>query len=118
MLDNTKWKIGNGKMTKFWKDYWFKKNECLRDMADKSLTAFDLEETVSDFLLPNGLWNREKLQSYLLEDICREVLNFHVRENINEEDSIIWNHPKEVEFSIKSAYKDLAKEGQQRIDKH
>lgn len=87
-------------------------------MTDKSLTASNLEKTVSDFLLLNGDWNKEKLRRYLPEDICTEVFNFQIRGNINEEDSIIWNHPKEVEFSVKSAYRFLEQDGQPRIEKH
>lgn len=110
VMASTTWKLGNGKKAYFWKDCWFKQGECLRDVTDKSLTVSELEETVSEFMLPNGDWNREKLQSCLLEDICREVLNYHVRGSINKDDYIVWNHPEEVEFSVKSAYRDLAKE--------
>lgn len=74
VLDNTNWKIGNNKLPYFWKDCWFKNSVCLMDLTDNFFTATDLEETVSDFLLPNGEWDIEKLRNYLPEDIVRKSL--------------------------------------------
>lgn len=101
----------------FWKDQWFKQGLYLRDTTDYPLSELELEETVSDFLLPNGSWNREKLRKYFPKDVCRDLLVCHIGSS-DEVDSVVWNYPKEVEFSVKSAYSNLTKEGQTVVERH
>lgn len=67
---------------------------------------------MNDFIMPNEDWNLEKLHHYLPEDICSEILKAKMCESENATDSIVWNHPKEIDFTVKSAYRILSKEEQ------
>lgn len=49
---------------------------------------------------------------YLPEEICRGILKIRVNGRENTEDVIAWNHPKEIDFSVKSAYKIITMEDQ------
>lgn len=57
--------------------------------------------------MTSGEWHREGLKHLLLEDI-RDWITREIpwRRDVFE-DAICWNHPKEVEFTVKSTYKSI-----------
>lgn len=112
-----KWKLGNGKKVKFWNDCWYKPGVLLRDVAVRPLNDLELKETVSDFVLLNGDWNREKLKWYLLDNICIDICRLGIITGDLKEDTIVWNYPKEIKFSVESAYMNLSKEPQLRAER-
>lgn len=59
-----------------------------------------------------------QLAEHLPDDLCNEIANFQLISRRNSSDMVAWNHPKELDFSVKSAYKVLSKEDQLKIDKH
>lgn len=69
-------------------------------------------------MLPNRDWNRGKLLSLLPEDICSEILKGSISGSECVEDTVIWNHPKEIEFSVKSAYKEISNSEQMNVENH
>lgn len=90
----------------------------LKDIINRSLTDCELEEKVSAFVLPNGVWNREILHSLLPNDICSNILRCNLSGIENVEDTIVWNYPKECEFSVKSAYSEISKCDQVNVEKN
>lgn len=46
----------------------------------------------------------------LLEDVSNWIVREHSAIRDMVEDSIVWNYPKEVAFSVKSAYKAIVEE--------
>lgn len=54
----------------------------------------------------------ENLNQNLPSDICSGISSNFMGGSENTEDIIVWNHPKEVEFSVKSAYRAISKEEQ------
>lgn len=90
----------------------------LRDVAIRPLNAIELKDTVTEFVLPNSDWNRDKLKWFLPDDIYTEICRLRLITGKAEEDIIVWNYPKEIEFSIKSAYGNLSKVTHLRAERH
>lgn len=110
--------MGNGRDANFWTDCWYKKGIYLKDTALNPLCDSELGKKVCDFILPNGDWDMAKLTENLPDDLCNEIANFHLIGGRNPGDMVAWNHPKELDFSVKYAYKILSKEDQLKTDKH
>lgn len=115
--NNSKWKIGYGKKVKFWNDCWHRPGLLLRDTVNNPLNTTDLQETVSNFIMPKGEWNKERIRCYLPESTCNDIFNSNIHFDEDIEDSIVWNFPKEVVFSVKSANYVLTKETHSNIDR-
>lgn len=60
----------------------------------------------------------EKLHKTLPENICSGISSIRVGGRENTEDTIVWNHPKEVNFSVKSVYEAISKEEKLNIERH
>lgn len=118
VLKSTSWKIGNGNEVSFWNDCWYKQGVYLKDTVNRPLSATELEEKVSEFLLSNGEWNMVKLCRFLLEEMCKDILKRHVSGSDGMDDTIVWNHSKEVEFLVKSAYREIYKNEHMKMEKH
>lgn len=78
VLENTKWRILNGKKANFWNDCWCRPSLFQRDAVVKPQNTSDLMETINDFVLPNGEWNREKLRMLLPENICNDICRSNI----------------------------------------
>lgn len=61
----------------------------LKDRVNRPLTGTELEENVSDFMLPNGDWNMGKLLSLLPEDIFSEILKSRISGSECVKDTIV-----------------------------
>lgn len=117
-MECTKWKIGNGARVNFWTDYWLKPGFLLKDVAIIPPSNSEIEEKVRDFILPNGVWDRGKIIRLLPENICNEIMCVYVSRNNQVEDILVWNHPNDIDFTVKSAYKELVKDEQVKSEKH
>lgn len=62
VMENTSWKLGNGRTIRFWDDCWVKPRFRLKEWTPGSLDESEINKTVSDFFLPNGDWNMEELK--------------------------------------------------------
>lgn len=117
VADGVSWKIGDDRKAKFWNDFWFKKGVFLREVATMPLNDFESVKTVNKFVLPTGEWNMCQLKQFLLEKLCSEISNIHISgENV--EDSVVWNHPKEINFTVKSAYRAVSMDDHLNTEHH
>lgn len=112
------WKLGNGCSINFWKDSWSKKDFYLRDVATGPLDDSDLNKHVSDYLLPNGDWNLAKLRLLLPQDICEWIVRTYPGGRGDMEDRLAWKYPKDVNFTVKSAYSQISEEDANILQKH
>lgn len=55
VLEVSNWSLGNGKKISFWKEGWLNKGMVLREVAKRPLSDIELNETVSNFTLTDGL---------------------------------------------------------------
>lgn len=69
-----------------------------------------MNKNISEFLLPNGEWDLDKLKRLLPEGISDWIVAAFPRKRENGEDEIQWNHNNEGEFTVKSAYNIIARE--------
>lgn len=106
--DGTSWRLGSGSRINFWNDCWCRTDLRLIDVATVPLDDFEKSKNVKDFVLHNGEWDVEKLKRMLPKDLCNWIVKSLSVRRGDMEDTILWNHHREVEFSIKSAYKFIA----------
>lgn len=95
VLEGGKWKIGNGVKVNFWNDHWCNYG-VIKDVVINPSPNLDWEENVSEFILPNGEWDRGKILGYLPENICKDILRFRVSNDEHNNDMVVWNHPREI----------------------
>lgn len=60
----------------------------------------------------------QRIRSYLPEDTSIDIARSNIYFDDQAKDMIVWNHPKEVEFSVKSAYKVLTNDTHSSADRH
>lgn len=89
MAKRISWKIGNGRTVKFWKDCWFKNGIYLRDVALNPPNDFEVNKSLSEYILQNGAWDMSRLSHYLPEDICDELSSSCPVLSNNVEDTVV-----------------------------
>lgn len=57
------------------------------------------------------------LSQNLPDEVCKKTANVHIVKRTSIEYRIVWNHPKEAEFSVKSTYKALSTNEQLKPEK-
>lgn len=60
-----RWKVGNGRSTRFWKDTWLPQQNDLLSLATQNVPEEYLERNISDFIFDNGSWNLGYLKDLL-----------------------------------------------------
>lgn len=65
VADVVSWKIGDGRKSNFWNDYWFKKGIVLKEAVTMPLNESELVKTVNDFIQPTGEWNMCQIKQFL-----------------------------------------------------
>lgn len=111
------WRIGDGRKTNFWNDSWYKLGVYIKNVVLNPLDVSELNKNVSNYVLSNGDWDMRMLAQNLLDEVCKEIANIHIVRRTNTEDEIVWNHPKEAEFFVKSTYIALSTNEQHKPEK-
>lgn len=79
-------------------------------MAKVPFDDSENSKTVSEFILPNREWDTEALNRTLPKDICSWIVRSISVKGAYVNDKTLCNHPREVDFSIKLAYRLIAEE--------
>lgn len=74
------------------------------------LNESGLCKTFSDYIIPNGDWDLRKLAQHLLDNLCGKIATICLDRRKDADDTMVQKHLKEVEFSVKSAYRAISKE--------
>ncbi|CAN1304300.1 Putative ribonuclease H protein At1g65750 [Linum perenne] len=102
-LSSIQWSIRNGRKTRFWTDRWLDSGELLSNYAVNT-QGVDYSLLVSDFVLPNGMWDLNKLSSCLTYDAVLQVYGMSPPSEQLGNDSFLWGMEPNGRFTIKSAY--------------
>ena len=105
-----RWKIGDGRGTKFWEDRWldgFRVQELAPTIYDRVQPSTKSERTVAQ-ALTNSAWASDvgpellaqALHEYMI--LCDRLAHTHL--NHEAMDSVIWAWEKSGEYSVRSAY--------------
>lgn len=78
----------------------------------------EANKIVRYFFLPTGNWDVEKLKVVLPEDMSNWIANTHMGKRDGVEDTIVWNHSKEVDFIVKLAYQLISGQESTIIERH
>lgn len=61
----------------------------------------DSNQVVADYILPNGTWNINKLQSILLKDVVKSITTINIPLTPTD-DTFVWGPASNGKFSVKS----------------
>lgn len=93
-------RIGNGDETKMFNDPWIPKENSFKPIC---INRELINRKVSDFILPNGTWDVEKLSGAVVYFDCDIIRGVPINKNLS--DKIIWHFDKTGEYTVKSRYK-------------
>ncbi|CAN1761168.1 Putative ribonuclease H protein At1g65750 [Linum perenne] len=97
------WSIGDGRRTKFWTDIWLDFGATLIDFAS-NIQGVNPLCSVSDFCLPDGSWDFQRLSRCLPPGIILQIGGMTPPRAGAGEDVLVWGLEDNGRFSVKSAY--------------
>lgn len=104
---NLEWRIGNGSAIGIWFDHWALHEGPFIKYATNMPQEYDLDSTVNHFVSLSDQWDRQKLLTYLPDEVCKKILALHVPTHDGFADRIIWSISHDGDFSLYSAYNSL-----------
>ncbi|KAF7839972.1 RNA-directed DNA polymerase [Senna tora] len=104
ILEGSEWRVGNGKLVKFWTDKWISGCMPLVSYLLVSLPDADLELTVNKFVTESGEWLWEKFEYIILSEICLRIASILPPNEHAKEDVLAWKAKEDGSFSVKTAY--------------
>ncbi|KAL4327452.1 hypothetical protein AHAS_Ahas13G0101500 [Arachis hypogaea] len=97
-------RVGNGCLTKFWKDDWLNIRDHLLKHKLPSATSGDKNNYVCDFVNNEGEWKIEHLKQLLPDECIQRICANPPPRASDPPDKLAWKHSKDERFSVKSAY--------------
>ncbi|KAK0575156.1 hypothetical protein LWI29_034688 [Acer saccharum] len=88
LLDRVTWRVGDGRVIRFWTDNWVPELGKLQRHVSSPLSDVQINEKVSDYLVANE-WDLQKLCSVLPWYIVHKIFSIHICGSISTEDSVI-----------------------------
>ncbi|KAL6218309.1 hypothetical protein ACLB2K_011523 [Fragaria x ananassa] len=101
MRSNLSWRIGDGKMVKFWSDTWVLSVPLLQFALPHAV--INLSSTVCDFWCDTG-WNIEMLSDVVPPEVVNQIISFPTGFEDSGNDQLIWKATSNGVFSENSAY--------------
>jgi hypothetical protein len=95
------WRVGNGAKIRAWRDPWIPRESNHQPRTAQGRCRY---RWVSDFLMPDGSWNMQRLQLYFSQDDLTEITRIQPSRR-NEEDFVAWFPEKNGMFMVRSAYR-------------
>ncbi|KAF7827153.1 putative ribonuclease H protein At1g65750 family [Senna tora] len=99
----TRWIIGDGNYTKFWRDRWVPNCPLLMDVIVNHPDMRNLDEVVCDYV-SDGLWDIGKLRCWFDEDTIKKIVVVPVPVSEAGADKVTWRLNSNGRFSVSSAY--------------
>ncbi|CAN1766326.1 Putative ribonuclease H protein At1g65750 [Linum perenne] len=97
------WSIRDGRRTKFWTNIWLDSGATLIDFAS-NIQGVNPLCSVSDFCLPDGSWDFQRLSCCLPPEIILQIGGMTPPRAGAGEDVLVWGLEDNGRFSVKSAY--------------
>lgn len=96
------WSIRNGAKVLFWKEPWL----CDQPLAEliTRIPIDEIDRKVNEYILSSGNWDWGKLEQILPHEFLLRLAAFKISYDVDEEDTLKWNHTSSGTFSTKSAY--------------
>lgn len=94
-----RYRIGNGLSTSMFKDPWIPKVSTFKPIC---IRREAYEDSVADYINPNGEWNLLKLSENVHEDDIK-IKRIPINKELS--DKCIWHYDKIGKYSVKSGYK-------------
>ncbi|KAF7804220.1 putative ribonuclease H protein At1g65750 family [Senna tora] len=109
ILDGSEWRIGNGKTIKFWTDKWIPGCESLINHVRVSLSDFELDKSVDQYITASGDWCWSSFEYLIPDNICMKIASIMPPNDRSKEDMLAWKGNEDGKFSVKSMYNMLGK---------
>ncbi|CAN1145225.1 Putative ribonuclease H protein At1g65750 [Linum perenne] len=104
MLQGARIRVRYGRTTPFWTNRWVNSWIVLEDFADRSNPGFNAAEMVCDFIVEDGVWDTNKLNELLPDELVKQVVGMSAPRSTSGEDVWVWGGEKNGCYSIRSAY--------------
>ncbi|KAF7830706.1 reverse transcriptase [Senna tora] len=107
LLDNgLTWRVGNGLKINFWHDSWLPSGP-IRQQIEGPLNFLEDNLTVKDYTQTSRTWPPSTSLT-LPPSVFSEIQSTFFSIDQNDEDILIWNHSKDGQFTVKSAYASIS----------
>ncbi|XP_058759858.1 uncharacterized protein LOC131633155 [Vicia villosa] len=108
VVAGSRWRVGNGDKINVWRDNWVPSTPGFKPLIwqDPTNHLMKVSELIDEDL---GQWNRTLILDTFMESDAHHVLSIHLSRTLPE-DKLIWNHDKDGEFTVKTAYQILSKQ--------
>ncbi|KAL5539549.1 hypothetical protein UlMin_045342 [Ulmus minor] len=97
----SRWRVGSGDMIRVVEDRWILNNNSFRILDPP---PFLDDFCVSDLCTPNGSWDADFIRNLFGDVVAMDILSIPVG-SLEHEDTFIWHHIRDGEYSVKSGYK-------------
>ncbi|KAL5570996.1 hypothetical protein UlMin_020593 [Ulmus minor] len=97
----SQWRVGSGESIRVTEDRWIPKSNSFK-ILDPPLLPENIR--VSELRIPSGSWDAGFIRNLFGEEVTKDILSIPVG-YLEHEDTLIWHHTRDGEYSVKSGYK-------------
>ncbi|CAN1163795.1 hypothetical protein LINPERHAP2_LOCUS25194 [Linum perenne] len=108
MMQSVRMAIRDGKETLFWTTRWIDSGMLLSNFADHTNPKTNSMDMVADFVELEGVWDLDKLNRLIPNEIVQEVLGMSVPRQSRGDDEWVWGGESDGHFSFQSTDKRLS----------
>ena len=105
MAKGLRWRVGNGRDIRVWKDPWIPK---LGNFLPKHVPDDNAEDTRVNELIEEDTkkWNIEKINEMFPANVAEMIQGIPIG-NLNAEDILVWHQEENGVYSVRSGYRML-----------
>ncbi|KAI9162186.1 hypothetical protein LWI28_024695 [Acer negundo] len=100
LVEGVRWRVGNGKSIKIYKDKWIPRHSTFKIVSSPKL---DTEATVDQLFTPSGEWNVNLIKVSFLPVEANAILSIPIGRSLME-DTTLWHYEGNGVYSVKSGY--------------
>ncbi|KAL5574791.1 hypothetical protein UlMin_016490 [Ulmus minor] len=97
----SRWRVGSGDSIRVTEDRWIPKGSSFKIVDPPPLPD---NFRVSELRFPSGVWDADFIRSLFGDEVAKVILSILVG-SMEHDDTLIWHHTRDGEFSVKSGYK-------------
>lgn len=95
-----RWRIGNGKNIRIYKDCWIPRPTSFKPISPPSLST---DAVVADLINAENQWDVETLNQHFMPSDADLILKIHLPHR-QSEDELMWHFDKKWDYSVKNGY--------------